>query len=126
MTPSSPQSHIIQQFSKSLKTMVSPSRTNAPKLLGWLHQPLRWSCGAPFPSQPPSKGQKPDSFLTCPSSSHVADRVLVIWPGVRPEPLMWESRFQDTGPPETSQPHIISIGESSPRDRRHNTKTQLH
>ena len=49
-------------------------------------------------------------------TSHVADRVLVLRPGVRPEPLRWESRVQDSGPPETSWPHIISVGESSPRD----------
>ena len=29
----------------------------------------------------------------------VADSVLVLWPGMRPEPLRWESRVQDTGPP---------------------------
>ena len=58
--------------------------------------------------------------------SHMADRVLVLWPGVRPELLRWESWVQDTGPPETSRPHIISIGKSSPRDLRFNTKTQLH
>ena len=46
--------------------------------------------------------------------SWVADRVLVLWPSVRPEPLRWETRAQDTEPPETSQPHVISIGESSP------------
>ena len=56
----------------------------------------------------------------------VADRVLALWAGVRPEPLRWESRVPDTGPPETSQPHIISISESSPRDLRLNAKTQLH
>ena len=58
--------------------------------------------------------------------SRVADRVLVLWHGVRPEPLRWESRVQDTGPPETSWPHVISIGESSHRDLCLNTKTQLH
>ena len=57
---------------------------------------------------------------------HVADRVLVLWPGVRPEPLKWESRVQDTGPSETSRPHVISNGESSPRDLHLNAKTQLH
>ena len=49
------------------------------------------------------------------SSEPCADTVLVLWPGVRPEPLRWESRAQDIGPPETSWPHVISIGESSPR-----------
>ena len=58
--------------------------------------------------------------------SHVADRVLVLQPGVRPEPLRWESRVQDIGPPETSWLHIISNGESSPRDLHLNNKTQLH
>ena len=56
----------------------------------------------------------------------VADQVLVLRLGVRPEPLRWESRVQDIGPPETSRPHIISIGESSARDLRLNAKTQLH
>ena len=55
----------------------------------------------------------------------VADRVLVLWPGVRPEILRWESRVQDTGTPETSWPHITSIGNSSPRDLHLNAKTQL-
>ena len=54
-----------------------------------------------------------------------ADGVLVLWLSVRTEPTRWESRVQDIGPPETPQLHIISIGESSPRDRL-NTKTQLH
>ena len=58
--------------------------------------------------------------------SHVADKVLVLWPGVRPEPLRWESQIQDIGPPETTQPRIISVGESSPRDLHPNAKTQLH
>ena len=35
------------------------------------------------------------------------------------------SRVQDIGPPETSQPHVISIGESSPRNLCLNAKTQL-
>ena len=46
--------------------------------------------------------------------SCVADRVLVLQPGVRPEPLRWESWVQDIGPPETSRPHVISIGKSFP------------
>ena len=58
--------------------------------------------------------------------SHVADRVLVLWLGVRPEALRWESRDQDIGPPETSRLHAISNGKSSPRDLHLNTKTQLH
>ena len=55
----------------------------------------------------------------------VADRVLVLWPGVRPEPLRRKSRVQDICPPETSRPLVISVGERSPRDLRLNTKTQL-
>ena len=56
----------------------------------------------------------------------VADRVLVLWPGIRPVPLRWESRVQDIGPPETSRLHVISNGKSSPRDLQLNNKTQLH
>ena len=74
-----------------------------------------------FPSLPPSL------FLFLPLLlSDVADKVLVLWPGVRPEPLRWERRVQDTGPPETSWPHVIANGESSPRDLHLNAKTQLH
>ena len=58
--------------------------------------------------------------------SRVADRVSVLQLGIRPMPLRWESRVQDSGPPETSQFHVISNGESSPRDLRLNAKTQLH
>ena len=58
--------------------------------------------------------------------SRVADRVFVLQPGVRSEPLRWESRVQDVGPPETARPHVISIGKSSPRDLHLNAKTQLH
>ena len=58
--------------------------------------------------------------------SCVADRVLVLQPAVRLEPLRWESWVQDTGPPETSWPHVISIGKSSPRDLHLNVKTQLY
>ena len=58
--------------------------------------------------------------------SRVADRVLVLWPAVRTGPLRWESRVQDFGPPETSWPHVISIGERCPRDLYLNGKTQLH
>ena len=48
--------------------------------------------------------------------SHVADRVLVLRLGVTPEPLRWESRVQDIGPPEASWLHVKSNGESSPGD----------
>ena len=58
--------------------------------------------------------------------SHVADKVLVLQPGVRPEPLRWESRVLDIGPPETSQVHAISNGNNSPRDLHLKAKTQLH
>ena len=58
--------------------------------------------------------------------SHVAERVLVLQAGVRPEALRWKSRVQDIVPPETSQPHIISNGKSSPRDLYLKAKTQLH
>ena len=47
--------------------------------------------------------------------SCVADRVLALRPHVRPKPPTWESQVQDIGPPGTSQPHVISIGERSPK-----------
>ena len=56
----------------------------------------------------------------------VADRVFMLRPGLRSVPLRWESRVQDTSPPETSRLHIISNGERSPRDLHLNTKTQLY
>ena len=46
----------------------------------------------------------------------MAERVLVLRPAVRPEPLRWESRVQDIGTPETSRLHVIANGESPPRD----------
>ena len=58
--------------------------------------------------------------------SHVADKVLVLWPGVRPVPLRWQSQVRDIAPPETAQLHVISNGKSSPRDLHLNAKTQLH
>ena len=67
------------------------------------------------------------SFFSLPFLlSCVADGVLVLWPGVRPESLRWENQVQDIGPPETSRPHVISLGKGSPRDLHLNTKTQLH
>ncbi|KAJ8797052.1 hypothetical protein J1605_001862 [Eschrichtius robustus] len=69
--------------------------------------------------------RKPVQLATA-SVPHVADRVLVLWPGVRPEPLRWESRDQGTGPPETSRLPVISNSESSPRDLHLNSKNQLH
>ena len=50
----------------------------------------------------------------------------MLWPGVRPVPLRWESRVQDIGPPETSRLLIISNGKSFPRDLHLNANTQLH
>ena len=58
--------------------------------------------------------------------NRVADRVLVLQPGVRPEHLRWETQVQDIGPPETSRPHVISNSESSPRDLQLKAKTQLY
>ena len=58
--------------------------------------------------------------------SHVASRVLVLWQGVEHDPLRWEGQVWDIGPSETSWPLIIAISESSPRDLRLNTMTQLH
>ena len=58
--------------------------------------------------------------------SHMADLVLVLWLGVRPEPLRWESRVQDITPPETYLLHIISNNESFPRDLHLKGKNQLH
>ena len=89
-------------------------------------------CGEPQPS-PASAGGPPTLAdhhgaprrVPC-AIHHVADRVLVLRPGVRPEPLRCESRVQDTGPPETSQIHVISNGESSPRDLHLNTNSQFH
>ena len=65
-------------------------------------------------------------IYTYEGSCHVADRALELQPGVRSVPLRWESRVQDTGPPETSWCHIISNSESSPRDLHLSDKTQLH
>ena len=61
-----------------------------------------------------------------PHICHVADRVLVLQPSVRPEPLRWQSWVQDIGAPETSQPHVISISESTPRDLHLKVKTKLN
>ena len=48
--------------------------------------------------------------------SCVADRVLVLQPGVRPEPL--EVREPSSGHWTTRdlEPHVVSVGENSPRD----------
>ena len=56
----------------------------------------------------------------------MAYRVLVLQLAVRSEPLRWDSWVQDIGPPETSQPHIIWIGEISSRALRLNAQTQFH
>ena len=58
--------------------------------------------------------------------SHVANRVLVLRPGVKPVPLRWGSRVQDIGPTETSWLQVISNEERSPRDLHLNAKTQFH
>ena len=46
--------------------------------------------------------------------SHVDERLLVLQPGIRAVPLRWESQFQDTGPQETSQLHVIPHGKNVP------------
>ena len=56
---------------------------------------------------------------------HMACGVMVLWTGVRPEPLRWESRVQEIGLPKNSQPRGILIGKSSPRGLHLNTKTWL-
>ena len=58
--------------------------------------------------------------------SRVDDWVLVLRLGVRTLPLRWESRVQGIGPQEMSQLHIISNGDSSPKDLHLNAKNQLH
>ena len=65
------------------------------------------------------------SFFSAFSSELCGWQGLMFWPGVRPVPLRWESQVQDTDPPETSRLHVISNGESSPRDLHLNAKTQL-
>ena len=55
-----------------------------------------------------------------------SQKALVLRPTLRPEPLRWESRVEDIGPPEISQPHVISIGKRSPRDLCLKAKPQLH
>ena len=42
------------------------------------------------------------------------DRLLVLQPGIRAVPLRWESQFQDTGPQESSQLHVLSNSENLP------------
>ena len=56
----------------------------------------------------------------------VDNRVLVLWPGIRPVPLKWESQFQDICLKETPRLHVLSNGESSPRDLHLNAKNQPH
>ena len=50
-----------------------------------------------------------------------ADRVQVLRPGVRPEPLRWESRTQDTGPSATSSRNIKrrELSQRSPSQHHH-------
>ena len=77
----------------------------------------RWQKTSDF-----SKGKNLPMYLAVWMTGYL----LVLQPGVRPVPLRWESRVQDMGPPETSWLHVISNGESSPRELHLNTKTQLH
>ena len=87
------------------------------------------TCGTTPTEHLLNTGRRPQTSQKARNShvpGRVADRVLVLHPGVRPEPLRWESQVQDIGPPETSWPHVISKGKSSPRDLHLNTKTQLH
>ena len=65
-------------------------------------------------------------FFSSFSSELWAGKVLVLWLDVGSEPLRWESQIQDTRPPETSWPHVISISKSSPRYLCLNTKNQFH
>ena len=65
-------------------------------------------------------------YFSASKINHLADRVFVLWPGVRPVRLRWESLVQEVGPQETSQLHMISNSESSTRDLHLNAKTQLH
>ncbi|KAJ8786368.1 hypothetical protein J1605_006343, partial [Eschrichtius robustus] len=67
-----------------------------------------------------------NTYCTLAEDLRLPKRVLVFRLPVRPEPLRWESRVQDIGPPETSRPHVIAVDKSSPRDLRLNAKTQLH
>ena len=58
--------------------------------------------------------QTKPSWFSNTRTSELHKWVLVLWPGVTPETQRWESQVQDIGPPETSGPHVISIGDSSP------------
>ena len=109
----------LQNRNSLVGLMVDSGRAYAkeyfPELLLPVSLSPRWATANPHLCRRPSS-----------TSSRLVDRVLVLWPGGRPEPLRWESRVQDIGPPETSWPHIISNGGSSPRDLYLNAKTQLH
>ena len=99
--------------------MVDSGRAHAqeyfPELLLPVSLSLQWATVMPCLCRRPSN-----------TSSRVADRVLVLQPGVRPAPLRWDSWVQNIGPPKTSRSHVISNGESSPRDLHLNAKSQLH
>ena len=87
------------------------------------------TCGTTPTEHLLNAGRRPQTSQKARNShipGHVADRVLVLWPGVRPVPLRWESRVQDIGPPATSRLHVISNSESSLRDLHLNATTQLH
>ena len=86
-----------------------------PRLLLPVSLCLQWATATPSLCKRPSN-----------TSTLVVDRVLVLQPGVRPQPLRWKSWIQDIGPPETSWPHVISNGESSPRYLHLTARIQLH
>ena len=93
--------------------------------------PLPFSRWPQHPASPTSFSSTSERFREEDSrnlsgESHVADRVSVLWQGVRTVPLRWESRVQDIGPQQTSQLHVISNSESSLRDLHLSANTQLH
>ena len=105
------------------KTWRSPS---SPQIHQKYNSMWKNSCRTPTECWQAEDLRPPKRQETPHVPGRVADKVLVLQPGVKHEPLRWESRVQDIGPPETSQPHVISIGESSPRYLHLNAKTQLH
>ena len=95
-----------------------------------LHTDQAWRTTPSWRTKRSAEGRPPRASelenLTHLHVSHVVGRVLVLQQGARTEPLRGESLVQDIGPPETSQPHVISTCESSPRDLGLNAETQLH
>ena len=63
-----------------------------------LHFDKAWRTMPGCKTERSAEGQPPCAFglenLTHLHVSHVADRVLVLWLGVRPEPLRWETEFR--------------------------------